>query len=784
MFSSCSIPVISRLQLCRPLSGAVTWRPDTVARFYRCPSIVPPPFGSGYAFGPPPAAAAALPSIVPPPFGSGYVALCFPADGRQRASIVPPPFGSGYSVCRCDADAGFQGFNCAAPFRERLRTGTVWQWLPRRLLQLCRPLSGAVTEEEERERESAAYASIVPPPFGSGYWNCVGARPPRRVLQLCRPLSGAVTLPAHRRSTPPPARFNCAAPFRERLRWNHAIAGSLPTMLQLCRPLSGAVTAGHHSGVVPDPQASIVPPPFGSGYAGQRWAGEWALPASIVPPPFGSGYPHSEGGVGGSRFRASIVPPPFGSGYQLSHDVGNDFHSTLQLCRPLSGAVTRGGQSGDRGQYMLQLCRPLSGAVTCRTASGKAAAKPHLQLCRPLSGAVTAWSRCWCTRARFSFNCAAPFRERLRVLRIANTAATDSLQLCRPLSGAVTTLVGTTPPITAPLQLCRPLSGAVTGGSRPTWFMTRIGLQLCRPLSGAVTLRLGCDRILVNHPSIVPPPFGSGYLITRVCPVGYWQPFNCAAPFRERLHSRVDCQVTCDCRPSIVPPPFGSGYDKWLVKIADQKQGLQLCRPLSGAVTKYALAGRSTGKHPSIVPPPFGSGYDGAGIVPHAKLILQLCRPLSGAVTQAHPSPSPSPSCLQLCRPLSGAVTIRGGTPAAPYRQASIVPPPFGSGYARQRCRWWSTPSCFNCAAPFRERLRQLSGSTAPISRTLQLCRPLSGAVTYAVAGLVDGGLTRFNCAAPFRERLQPGLPSGANPSPESFNCAAPFRERLRSHCP
>ncbi len=37
-------------------------------------------------------------------------------------------------------------------------------------------------------------------------------------------------------------------------------------------------------------------------------------------------------------------------------------------------------------------------------------------------------------------------------------------------------------------------------------------------------------------------------------------PFNCAAPFRERLYVRLDCYLCGFCWPSIVPLPFGSGY--------------------------------------------------------------------------------------------------------------------------------------------------------------------------------------------------------------------------------
>ena len=66
--------------------------------------------------------------------------------------------------------------------------------------------------------------------------------------------------------------------------------------------------------------ASIVPPPFGSGYVLKAVAGILINSvASIVPPPFGSGYLAASVVAGALRL-ASIVPPPFGSGYQLGRN--------------------------------------------------------------------------------------------------------------------------------------------------------------------------------------------------------------------------------------------------------------------------------------------------------------------------------------------------------------------------------------------------------------------------------------------------------------------------------
>ena len=108
-------------------------------------------------------------------------------------------------------------------------------------LQLCRPLSEAVI---------------------SGACHPAGAV---CGLQLCRPLSEAVI--PHRRLRRTPNR-----------------------RLQLCRPLSEAVMRAITGVDYGDLIASIVPPPFGSGYTQVVLGGFQAGPASIVPPPFGSGY--------------------------------------------------------------------------------------------------------------------------------------------------------------------------------------------------------------------------------------------------------------------------------------------------------------------------------------------------------------------------------------------------------------------------------------------------------------------------------------------------------------
>ena len=106
-----------------------------------------------------------------------------------------------------------------------------------------------------------------------------------------------------------------------------------------------------------------MPPPFGGGYFSRATEAHAAAVASIVPPPFGGGYllparlerhrrvcfncaaPFrgrllEETNGTATKIQASIVPPPFGGGYQSAPTEGPSIRPTLQLCRPLSGAVT------------------------------------------------------------------------------------------------------------------------------------------------------------------------------------------------------------------------------------------------------------------------------------------------------------------------------------------------------------------------------------------------------------------------------------------------------------
>ena len=207
-------------------------------------------------------------------------------------------------------------------------------------LQSCRPLSGAVIRQDAGDQAVHPQASIVPPPFGSGY--------PSIIIRVSRSLTG----------------FNRAAPFRERL-YRHMVDQdrTLRAASIVPPPFGSGYCYYAGSGRRQCGAASIVPPPFGSGYlqAAYRLSGDaYTLQscrplsgaviitgmcckavsciASIVPPPFGSGY--AEIAIQTRRgIDASIVPPPFGSGYISGETNARKVLVELQSCRPLSGAV-------------------------------------------------------------------------------------------------------------------------------------------------------------------------------------------------------------------------------------------------------------------------------------------------------------------------------------------------------------------------------------------------------------------------------------------------------------
>ena len=157
-----------------------------------------------------------------------------------------------------------------------------------------------------------------------------------------------------------------------------------------------------------------------------------------------------------------------------------------------------------------------------------------------------------------------------------------------------------------------------------------------------------------------------------------------------------------------------------------------MCRPLSGAVSSQNL-----------------QVFVGTG------LSLQLCRPLSGAVRPSFQRACMARVALQLCRPLSGAVSPPAGLAAGAADGSFNCAAPFrgrlgGRRDCRPALRWICfncaapfrgrldgipvpRPRCplgFNCAAPFRGRLVVICSIIAAHSSALQLCRPLSGAVS------------------------------------------------------
>ena len=183
-------------------------------------------------------------SIVPPPFGSGYRSIAVSPGDNRIASIVPPPFGSGYSAFAIRRGSPGWRFNRAAPFRERLSEPATAAHMPVSRFNRAAPF---------RER-----LSDMPAPAG---WRNIGfnrAAPFRE--RLCPQGSRG-----RWRATPG---FNRAAPFRERLCSQAPVRpAAVRRPLQSCRPLSGAVMAQGGYVLTETITASIVPPPFGSGYS-------------------------------------------------------------------------------------------------------------------------------------------------------------------------------------------------------------------------------------------------------------------------------------------------------------------------------------------------------------------------------------------------------------------------------------------------------------------------------------------------------------------------------------
>ena len=116
-----------------------------------------------------------------------------------------------------------------------------------------------------------------------------GTAPRGLRLQLCRPLSGAVSWTCGGGDCRCGGGFNCAAPFRERLVRRRRHLKVRAEQLQLCRPLSGAVSRQGIVVLVFVILGFNCAAPFRERLAGGAECTAVSAPASIVPPPFGSG---------------------------------------------------------------------------------------------------------------------------------------------------------------------------------------------------------------------------------------------------------------------------------------------------------------------------------------------------------------------------------------------------------------------------------------------------------------------------------------------------------------
>ena len=189
-------------------------------------------------------------------------------------------------------------------------------------------------------------------------------------------------------------------------------------------------------------------------------------------------------------------------------------------------------------------------------------------------------------------------------------------------------------------------------------FLMSFALQLCRPLPGAVTWN-AVDEFAQRRAVLQlcrPLP---GAVTLAVAPIagGSVAGFNCAAPFRGRLlHQRIQYHLSAG--------------------------GLQLCRPLPGAVT--TVGDRVTLRCAA----------------------LQLCRaPVAWPACRCGRG-NPALCGASIVPPPSGGGYMAGELAHRILTSASIVPPPSGGGYPAGTIRGRASLPRFNCAAPFRGRLR------------------------------------------------------------------------------
>ena len=131
-----------------------------------------------------------------------------------------------------------------------------------------------------------------------------------------------------------------------------------------------------------------------------------------------------------------------------------------------------------------------------------------LQLCRPLSGAVSTTAGLALLASRRRFNCAAPFRGRLVDIAMPSLFPRCRFNCAAPFRGRLERKAPHSRHWAAALQLCRPLSGAV----RSTALRTAVQayrFNCAAPFRGRLAAEQGFERLFVGA-SIVPPPFGGG----------------------------------------------------------------------------------------------------------------------------------------------------------------------------------------------------------------------------------------------------------------------------------
>ena len=136
---------------------------------------------------------------------------------------------------------------------------------------------------------------------------------------------------------------------------------------------------------------------------------------------------------------------------------------------------------------------------------------------------------------RRTFNCAAPFRGRLRDEQRCQHDPYKAFNCAAPFRGRL------------------PGCGIIL-------ILSAQVPSIVPPPSGGGYSSPGSPELLTPGPSIVPPPSGGGYNLAVASNDRPAHPFNCAAPFRGRLLAAAIDALTGRTTPSIVPPPSGGGY--------------------------------------------------------------------------------------------------------------------------------------------------------------------------------------------------------------------------------